>query len=114
MSTSGTKPGLPRLLGRAIVLHCPRCGGGKILRNWFNLQRECPTCHLVFNRGEKDDYWLGGYTVNFVAAEIFSLLLIVGFILATLPAVPWAAVLYGGLVVSFGAVCSSLWWAFLR
>jgi uncharacterized protein (TIGR02611 family) len=23
-------------------------------------------------------------------------------------------VLYGGLVVSFGAVCSSLWWAFLR
>lgn len=100
MNEPTVRIGMPRLLGRALLLHCPRCGHGGILRSWFNLRQQCPTCQLVFNRGEKEDYWLGGYTVNFIAAEIFSLLMIVGLILATLPHVPWGVVLYGGLAMA--------------
>src|SRR3712207_6921761 len=54
---------------RALTLRCPRCGGRGILRNWFNLKHHCPSCDLVFNRGESGDYWLGGYNVNFIVAE---------------------------------------------
>ena len=61
------------MLGRAILLRCPRCGGGKILRNWFNLKEHCPTCAQRFDRGESSDYWLGGYTINLVVAEGASL-----------------------------------------
>ena len=56
-------------------MRCPRCGGGDILINWFNLKRSCPTCSLAFERGEESDYWLGAYTVNLVVAEGTSVLI---------------------------------------
>ena len=87
-------------LGRGALLRCPRCGGRGILRSWFNLHHRCPNCRLVLNRGESADYWLGAYTINFVVAEFAAIFLIVGFILLTLPAVPWTAVLYGGIAVA--------------
>jgi hypothetical protein len=48
----------------------------------------CPGCHLILDRGEHD-YFLGGYTVNFVVAE---LLIVIGgglVIVLTWPEVPW-------------------------
>lgn len=96
MSDFGTRQNLLLLLGRAALLRCPRCGGRGILRGWFNLQHRCPTCRLVFQRGESD-YWLGGYTINFVVAETAAVVLIVALILATLPAVPWAVVTYAAM-----------------
>jgi uncharacterized protein (DUF983 family) len=97
MGDSGTRQSFLRLIGRALLLRCPRCGGRGILRSWFNLQHRCPTCRLVFQRGESEDYWLGGYTINFVVAETAAVLFIVGFILATLPTVPWAVVTYAAM-----------------
>jgi uncharacterized protein (DUF983 family) len=97
---SMTRRSLWRTLGRGMLLRCPRCGGRGILRNWFNLQRRCPTCGLVFDRGESSDYWLGGYTINFVVAECSAVLLIVALVLATLPTVPWDLVLYAGLAAA--------------
>ena len=97
---SMTRRNLWRSLGRGMLLRCPRCGGRGILRNWFNLQKRCPTCGLVLDRGESSDYWLGAYTINFIVAEFVAVLLIVVFILATLPEVHWAAVLYGGLAAA--------------
>lgn len=93
MSDSGRKRGFGRLIGRAFLLRCPRCGGRGILRGWFKLQHRCPTCRLALERGESD-YWLGGYTINFVVAETAAVVLIVGLILATLPTVPWTVVTY--------------------
>ena len=48
----------------------------------------CPRCHLLLDRGE-NDYFLGGYTVNFVVSE---LLVVVGAgvgVVGTWPDVPW-------------------------
>ena len=53
------------------------------------MRKSCPCCQLVLDRGE-DDYFLGGYTINFVTAE---LLAVVGGgvgILLTWPDVPWS------------------------
>ena len=99
----GSRQGLLRMLGRAVLLRCPRCGGRGILRNWFNLRPRCPTCRLVFTRGEAEDYWLGGFTINFVVGETLVVLLVVGLTLATLPDVPWTAILGVGVVACVAA-----------
>jgi uncharacterized protein (DUF983 family) len=56
-------------IGRALLLHCPRCGGGGIVKTWFSLRERCPSCGLAFGRGEDSDYWLGAYAINLVFAE---------------------------------------------
>lgn len=84
------------LTGRALLLRCPRCGSGRILRSWFSLKHECPTCGFDLDRGEPD-YWIGGYAVNFVAAELLVAGILIAFVLASWPDVPWTLVQYGGV-----------------
>jgi hypothetical protein len=54
----------------------------------------CPRCHLKTDRGEPD-YFIGAFTVNFVAAE----LLIVGvasvWVWLSWPDVPWTLIQWG-------------------
>ena len=57
-----------KMLGRGLVKHCPRCGGGKLFTGWFKIHDACPHCGHVFNREE--GFWLGAYTINFVVMEI--------------------------------------------
>jgi uncharacterized protein (DUF983 family) len=85
---------LLKLARRAMRLRCPRCGGGGVLRTWFHLKPVCPTCGLVFDRGESD-YWIGGYTVNFIVAEVFGIGAGVVYTLVSWPNVPWTRVEYG-------------------
>ena len=56
------------MFARAIRLRCPVCGGGDISLSWLRLKQQCPTCSQDFQRGE-DDYWIGAYAINWVAAE---------------------------------------------
>lgn len=56
-------------IGRALLLRCPRCGSGGILKSWFSLHQRCPSCSLAFSRGEDSDYWLGAFAINLVLAE---------------------------------------------
>ena len=88
-----------RLTGRALLLRCPRCGSGGLLAGWFRLRHECPTCGLLLDRGEPD-YWIGGYAVNFVAAELLVAGILVAVVLASWPAVPWGLVQYGGVTLA--------------
>jgi len=76
---------------RALTLRCPRCGGRSILRDWFHLRAQCPTCALSLQRGENEDYWYGGFMFNIIAAELLSMGTIVVLIVATFPGVPWTA-----------------------
>ena len=55
------------------------------------MRATCPRCRLILDRGESD-YFLGGYAVNFVVAE---LLIVAGAgvgIWATWPRVPWSLI----------------------
>jgi uncharacterized protein (DUF983 family) len=93
-----------RLLGRALLLRCPSCGGGSLFTGFFRMKERCPTCGLLLERGESD-YFLGGYTLNLIAVEA---LLAVAFLIVmwmTYPNPPWLALQYGGVVLSIlGAV----------
>ncbi len=93
-----------RLLGRALLLRCPNCGGGRLFEGFFQIKQRCPTCGMLLERGESD-YFLGAYTLNLIAVEI---LLALGFLVvmvATWPNPPWDALQYGGVILSIlGAV----------
>jgi len=92
------------LLGRALLLRCPACGGGSLFTGFFATKERCPSCGLLLERGEPD-YFLGGYTLNLIAVEA---LLAIGFlvvVLLTWPNPPWQALQYGGVALSvLGAV----------
>lgn len=92
---------LGRFLGftlRGAMLRCPRCGSGGILKSWFKLKHECPTCGLVLDRGETD-YWYGGYAVNFVIAEMLGVGIVVAYIYFSWPKTNWTLVQWGAPVV---------------
>jgi uncharacterized protein (DUF983 family) len=86
---------IARMIGRALLLRCPRCGGGHLLRHWLALRAECPQCGLRLERGE-GDYWLGGYLFNFIAAELIWAASMVWVVIATYPDVPWDFLQTGG------------------
>ena len=72
-------------VGRALLLRCPRCGSGGILASWFSLRETCPTCGLVFDRGEGNDHWLGAYAINLVLAEGLAAVIALAVLWATWP-----------------------------
>lgn len=58
---------------------------------WLVMRRACPRCHLILDRGEQD-YFIGGYVVNFVTAEFTIAFAALAAILFTWPDVPWDAI----------------------
>ena len=91
-----------KMLGRALTLHCPRCGSGQLLRSWTKMRTECPTCGLHLEREEKD-FWLGGYLINFFIAELLVALALVVVLVSTWPDVPWTALEFGAAVMVIAA-----------
>ena len=93
-----------RLLGRALLLRCPNCGGGNLFEGFFRMKERCPTCGMLLERGESD-YFLGGYTLNLIAVEILLALAFLIVVIVTWPSPPWDALMYGGVILSIlGAV----------
>ena len=84
-----------RMLGRALLLHCPRCGGGGIFHHWLKPRAQCPRCGIALDRGERD-HWLGGYAVNLVASELIWAASMVTILVVRWPDVPWDFLTYGG------------------
>lgn len=106
-----------RLTWRALRLRCPHCGVGHPLRSWFRLRHACPVCGMRLDRGEDEDYYLGGMFFNIMVSEtIFAVAL--GIVIALLwPNVPWDDIEYallGAMIVvpiAFYPMSRLLWLA---
>ncbi len=77
-----------RLLGRALRLRCPHCGGGPIFVTWSRLVPSCPVCGLGLERGE-EGYWLGAYFFNLMAMEALFGVWVLALLWLTWPTPPW-------------------------
>lgn len=105
-----------RYLGRALYLHCPQCGRGRMFRRWFTALPHCSSCGLLYDRGQHD-FFIGAYTVNLIIAELAVVAGLVCAILLTWPDVPWTAIKYSlaALAVLFPLVTypfsKSIWLA---
>ena len=89
---------LPTLLGRALLLHCPNCGGRQLFSSWLRMKPACPTCGLELDRGERG-YHVGSYMLNIIAAELIFAAIFIGTILVTWPNPPWTLLQYGGAIL---------------
>lgn len=83
------------MLGRALLRRCPLCGGTGLFTGWVEPKEACPRCQLKLDRGE-GDFFLGAYTLNFIAVELtLAAFLILGVVL-TWPDVLWSALVWIG------------------
>jgi uncharacterized protein (DUF983 family) len=92
MDDAAKRVGLMRAAGRALLLRCPRCGSGRILDGWFKLKPNCSVCGLGLRRSPEDDEWFGGYFVNLCTSELLMIVVVMAYVAAKWPAVPWDTV----------------------
>jgi uncharacterized protein (DUF983 family) len=85
-------------IGRALRRRCPECGGGPLFRRWLQMAEVCPGCGLKLDRGEHD-YFLGGYLLNFVGAELVIVAIAFFAIVGTWPDVPWTLITWGTIAL---------------
>lgn len=71
------------VVGRALRLRCPYCGGRGSFKSWFDLLETCPTCGTRFER--EHGYFLGGYALNLIVAEFLAVGVVVVFWLLARP-----------------------------
>jgi uncharacterized protein (DUF983 family) len=88
-----------KLLFRALIRHCPLCGGGKLFKRWFTMVPECPTCTYYFEREE--GFFLGAFVMSTVItlASLMAFLAI-GFAI-TLPHPPLVTLAIIGALIGF-------------
>lgn len=55
-------------LVRALRLRCPRCGTGKLFRDWFRMHDACGACGATFKR--EQGFYLGSIYINYGATVI--------------------------------------------
>jgi uncharacterized protein (DUF983 family) len=51
------------MLARAWRLRCPRCGQGRLFKNWIRMNGRCPACDLRYER--EPGYFLGSIYINY-------------------------------------------------
>ena len=68
-------PSLFRMLGRALVLRCPRCGSGGLFHHWFHRSDHCPGCGYAME--VRSDFFFGAYMLNllFTLFALFAVLI---------------------------------------
>jgi uncharacterized protein (DUF983 family) len=84
-----------RLLGRGMLLRCPNCGKGPVLKNWLKLRVHCGHCCIRLERGEHD-YFMGSMLLNYCLTGALLLVGIAVLIVTQWPDVPWDALQWGG------------------
>lgn len=99
-SPRGPRSSVAQKFLRALTLRCPRCGGHGILRTWFKMSDNCPTCGLALERGEKSDFWIGAYVFNLVAGEVIAIGVPILWVVKTWPDSPWTQIEVVGIVLA--------------
>ena len=51
-----------RVLGRALRLKCPSCGGTKLFESFLKVRRACDHCGMVFQ--QEQGYFIGAIYIN--------------------------------------------------
>ena len=78
--TTPVKTSYSTIMGRAVRLRCPRCGGGKLFRTPFKMHEECSECGLKFNR--EPGFFLGSIYINYGLTALLMSITYVSLLLA--------------------------------
>lgn len=94
------RPSLGRMIGRALLRRCPRCGSGRQFRHWIRRAPHCPGCGYAMEK--RPDFFFGGYLLNLIVtfAALFGLLIAMVIFAAAEKPIPV------GPAVVLGLLCS--------
>ncbi|MEO7837320.1 MAG: DUF983 domain-containing protein [Acidimicrobiales bacterium] len=81
MTAPVSPPGLATMLARALILHCPCCGAGRLFARWFHMVERCPACRFRFARREEEGSFLGAYVLNLAVTEGALACVLLGFVI---------------------------------
>ncbi len=101
--------------GRALRRACPRCGHSPIFRTFFDLDEQCSSCELLFER--EQGYWLGAMILNTAFISLLFLASLGLGIWLLWPDVPWNRLLVGVMLlnlivpIAFYPLSKTLWLA---
>lgn len=93
---------MSKMIGRALLLRCPRCGSGGQFRYWIKRADHCPGCGYTVDRD--DDSFFGAYLFNLTVsfASLFVLLIACVIFEANGNPLPWGPVIAVGLFFAIG------------
>lgn len=93
-------PSTKRMLGRALLLRCPRCGSASQFRRWVTRRDHCPGCGYTMEH--RPDFFFGAYILNLIVTllALFSLLISVVIFEATGTEPPLVPLIAIGVVIS--------------
>lgn len=91
------RPGVGRMLGRALRRRCPRCGQGKLFRRWFSIADSCPRCGLRFEREE--GAFLGSLALNYAVTGLTLIALLVLWMIVSYPDLDARVALVGAFAI---------------
>ncbi len=75
-----------------LTKRCARCGSGHLFTGYLKMVPECPRCGLHFER--EQGYWAGALAINIMATGGLFTLVFVALLIATIPKVPVAPLLF--------------------
>ncbi len=85
------------VLLRGLRRRCPRCGERKIFRSWYGIKSLCPRCGLRFEKEEGG--FVGAMTVNYLVTTGLWVVMLIIWLIFTVPDVPVAAILLSSIVL---------------
>jgi uncharacterized protein (DUF983 family) len=93
------KASFTRMVGRALLRRCPRCGGrGAWFSGWFRREPRCRTCGYRYERQE--GFMLGAVTINtIITFGLLLAVLVVGMVLSY-PDIAVAPIVIGCVAVA--------------
>ena len=80
------RPAFRAAIGRGLRLQCPRCGGGRLYRKLYRMNRACPVCGLGYYR--ESGYYVGAMMINY---GITALIVLVAYLVSRMMPVMWHA-----------------------
>jgi uncharacterized protein (DUF983 family) len=99
-----------RLIARALLLRCPNCGRGRVLRSWFFVRERCSVCQVWLEREE--GYFVGAMALNIMIGEFLPFFSAIAVVILTWPNPPWR-ILQIAVPISMG-LCPVILFPFSR
>lgn len=95
-------PSMARMIGRALLLRCPRCGVGDQFRHWVRRRDHCPGCG--YSMEHRPDFFFGAYILNLILTLVALFLLLLSVVVCEAAQVdpPFVPIIAIGLVIALG------------
>ena len=81
-------------LASLVLLRCPNCSRGAVLKGWYRVHERCSSCHFRYERSD-ENYFAGAVFVHFMLSGFSFAASLLLLLMLSWPTVPWTALTFG-------------------